>query len=376
MAEIIYQVRLKNIAGAYIATFVGKRRNVPGGLWGFNYNKRLRTPGQFTVRIDGDDERVGLFELDCQVEFWRRDARAGLDWYLDFEGFHRSQERSQDQEGREVFISRGRGYNDLLAAEPIRYYAGSDYVCKSGPVETVAKAYVDENVGPSATAPPRVSSGVMPGLAIETDRTTGAAWEDCRSGNLLDALVELADWGPGDFVVVGTGPATFEFRWRDVRWGLDKTQGNGVRPPVTFSPGNRNATNLQDNYSRLDEVNVVYVMGQGTGDDRSVEVVTSGAELDSPWARRAVSRDARDATDDMLPARGYATLYEQRARRTLRFDARQTAACRYGRDWDWGDLVTTEFRGTMLDQKVIGVQVTMSSDGVETVQPEVEEPWI
>ena len=375
MAEITYQIRLKDTSGARVATFVGRRRNRPGGLWGFNYNKRLRTPGQFTVRIDGNDERIDLFGLDYQLEFWRRDTRGGLDWYRDFEGFHRSLELSQDQEGREVFVSRGRGYNDMLAAEPIRYYTGSDYVCKNGPVETVAKAYVDENIGPAATAPPRVSSGVMPGLTVQAGGATGAIWEGCRSGNLLDALVELADWGPGDFMIIGTGPATFEFRWRDVRWGLDKTQGNGVRPPVTFSPGNRNATNLRYNYSRLDEVNVVYVLGQGTGENRAVEVVTSGAENDSPWARRAVARDARDATDDMLPARGYATLYEQRAKRTMSFDARQTVACRYGRDYGLGDLVTTEFRGTTLDQKIIGMRVAMNSDSVETVQPEVEEPW-
>lgn len=374
MSEITYQVWLKDTTGARIATFVGRRRNRPGALWGFNYNKRLRTPGQFTVRIDGNDERIDLFGLDYQVEFWRRDTRAGLDWYKDFEGFHRSWELSQDQEGRDVFVSRGRGYNDLLAAEPIRYYTGSDYCCKSGAAETVAKAYVDENIGPAAICPPRVGSGVMPGLAIETDRGTGATWDGCRSGNLLDALTELADYGPGDFMVVGTGPATFEFRWRDVRWGQDKTQGNGVRPPVTFGPAYRNATNLQYNYSRLDEVNAVYVLGQGTEDTRTIETVTSGAELDSPWARRAVSRDARDATDDMLEARGYATLYEQRAKRTMTFDARQTVACRYGRDWTMGDLVTVEFRGMTLDQKVIGVQVSLTSGGVESVQPEVEEP--
>ena len=374
MAEIIYQVRLKNVAGAPIATFVGRRRRLPGALWGFNYDKRLRTSGQFTVRIDGDDERIDLFDLDCQVEFWRRDTRAGLDWYKDFEGFHRSWAFEQDQEGRDVFVSRGRGYNDLLAAEPIRYYAGSDYACKSGPAETVAKEFADENVGPSATSPPRDEAGVMPGLAVQADAGTGAVWDGCRANkNLLDVLVELADYGSGDFMVVGTGPATFEFRWRDAYWGLDKTQGNGARPPVTFGPAYRNATNLRYNYSRLVEVNVVYVLGQGTGADRAIMTVTSGAEGDSPWARRAVSRDARDAPIAALPARGYATLYEQRARRTMSFQALPTPACRYGRDWDWGDLTTVEFRGMTLDQKIVGVRVGMSSDGVETVQPETED---
>ena len=93
MAEITYQVRLKDTSGARVATFVGRRHGLPGGLWGFNYNKRLRTPGQYTVRIDGNDARIDLFELDCQMEFWRRDTRAALDWYKDFEGFHRSYDK-------------------------------------------------------------------------------------------------------------------------------------------------------------------------------------------------------------------------------------------------------------------------------------------
>ena len=36
---------------------------------------------------------------------------------------------------------RGRGFNDLLMAEPIRYVAGSAAVCKSGAAETVIKEY-------------------------------------------------------------------------------------------------------------------------------------------------------------------------------------------------------------------------------------------
>jgi len=375
MAEITYQARLKDTSGAPVATFAGMGRE-RGGMVSLYYHKRLRTPGSFILRIDGNDKRTDLFGLDYQVEFWRRDRRGGLDWYLDFEGFHRSWELTQDDEGRNVFVSRGRGYNDLLAAEPIRYASGSDYACKVGPVETAAKAFVDENIGPGATSPPRDAVGVMPGLTIAADAGSGMWWGGCRSNkNLLDVLKELAEYGPGDYMIVGAGPATFQFQWRDVRWGQDKTQGNADdRPPVVFDPAHGNATNLAYNYSRLEEVNVVYVLGQGVGDERAIVTCTSGAEADSPWARRAVARDARDEEDEtLLAVRGDELLDEQRARRKMAFDARQTAACRYRRDWDWGDLVTIQFRGMTFDQKIIGVAVGMSEDGVESIQPEMED---
>ena len=70
---------------------------------------------------------------------------------------------------------------------------------------------------------------------------------------------------------------------------------------------------------------------------------------------------------------GDAILDKQRAKRTIQFDAQQTIATRYGRDWDLGDLVTVKLRGMTWNQKVVGVFVTLDANGTETIRPECED---
>lgn len=405
MSLIQYLVRVKDTSGAKVCEFAGRGRRVstPGGMEGFSYQKRVRAPGAFTLRINADDERVQYLNLDNAnvldsiVEFWRKDIvndaayqfwLANLPayrrditlpgWYKDFEGFARDMEFEQLDDGREQFVSRGRGFNELLAAEAILYYAGTIYTAKAGPVETVLKEYVDENIGPSATSPPRLRNGVMPGLTIQADGATGAAWEGARMGkNLLDVCQELAAYGgglgQGDYMIVGTGAAAFQFQWSAGQWGLDKTRGNGVNVPVIFSPSRRNATNFKYRYNRLNEINSVDMLGVGKEGDRVYDGSTSGTETDSPWNRRAVVREDTNEWDPAILAdEAEQTLSAQRLKREFFFDIIQFPT-RYGCNWEVGDLVTVQYRGAETNQKVVGVTITLSNDGGETIRPELED---
>jgi len=372
MAE--YQIRLKDWDGQRIAIFAGTGREV-GDLRKFSFEIRLNEPSEYVLEIDGTDERVELFTLDYQVEFWRRDQQANLDWYRAFEAFHRGDEWTQDESGHDVYKSLGQHYNVLLLAEPIRYPAGSIYTQKAGPAETVAKAYVNENIGPGATAPPREIASVMPGLTIEADGATGADWHGARTNmNLLDVLMELGEYAPADFMVVGTGPATFEFQWRSPRWGEDKTWGNAAhRPAVILDPRLGNVRNILYGYDRRSEVNVCYVLGQGQQDTRRVVTRASGHNDDSPWNRRAVARDDSNEYDPtVLERKGDEVLEKERARIVTTCNVAQTEATQWGRDWDLGDLVTFRYRNVSVSQKVIAVRVSVSSGGEETIQAIME----
>jgi hypothetical protein len=386
-----YQVRVRDNDGLQIAVFAGGGRgDSGGGLQSLNYTRRLRTPGQGTVSIYGDDERITLLELldsgpadthlDYWIEFWRSDPFGDLDWYRDFVVFHRWDGFNQLGEGEITYEMRGRGLNDLLQAEEIRWYAGSPQAAKSGVCETVAKEFVDENVGPGATVVAgRDRAGNFQGLTVEVTANTGAAWDGARANNnLLDVLVELADFAPADFNIVPTSfdpdAIAMEFQWKADQWGLDKTWGNGTRPAVVFSPSNGNVENVKMAYSRLDEVNVCDVGGPSQGAARVYTSRTSGTENDSPWARRAVFRDARNAhTAGERQDIGDQTLNAQRSKRALTFNARQTKATRYGRDWDLGDLVTVEFLGRSYDKKIVGVTIGVSENGDETISVEAED---
>lgn len=377
-----YLLRLKDHTGATVAQFAGGGRGRSGGgLQAFSYRKRLRTPGAATVRIYGDDDRVQDYlilddGLDFQWEFYRNDPVADIDFYKDFEVFHRGEQFDQEQGGRYIYSSFGQGYNALLYAEVIRYASGSAQAQKSGDVAAVARAFVDENIGPSAGVDGLGNSRAMPGLTVATSAALGKTWQGDRANKLLsDVLAELAEYGPGDYMVLGAGPAAFEFVWRNVRWGRDRTLGNSEgNAPVVLSPQLGNVEGIQANYSHLDEVNVVYTLGQGKGALQKVRAAADNSLLLlSPWARRAVARSARNSNSDAeLDDQAEAQLNEQRPVRKISFSVRQTAGTRYGRDWDMGDLVTVAYLGRRYDMKVVGVTVSSRSDGQETITPEFE----
>jgi hypothetical protein len=393
MATSNYQIEVRDNDGERIAVFAGRGRGESGGgLQSLTYTKRLRTPGSGTTRIFGDDERIELLELldsgpadthlDYWFEFWRQDPIGGIDWYRDWVVFHRWDGFVQLTEGEIAYEARGRGLNDLLQAEPIRWYKGSTQAQKNAVAETAAKEYVNENVGPGATVVAgRDRAGNFQGLTVQVTGGTGNAWEGDRSNeNLLDVLIELAEFAPGDFSLEPASnhpdAIAMEFQWRENQWGLDKTFTNGVRPAVVFAPENGNVENIRMMYSRLGEVNVVDVGGPGKNDARIYVSRTSGAESDSPWARRAVFRNGSSANNDStakLQDIGDNTLDKQRSRRVLTFNAKQTTATRYRRDWDLGDLVTVEFLGRSYDKKIVGVTIGLNAEGDETISVEAQD---
>ena len=388
-----YQIRVRDNDGQQIAVFSGDGRGASGGgLQWLSYRKRLRTPGAGIVPIFGDDERIPLLELldtgapdthlDYWLEFWRQDPVWKPEWYRDFVILHRWDNFKQQSEGQIIYEMRGRGLNDLLQAETIRWYKGSAQAAKAGACETVAKSYVNENIGPGATVVAgRDRAGNFQGLTVEGDGATGAAWDGDRSNeNLLDVLTELAEFAPGDFSLEPTSfhpdAIAMQFQWRSGQWGTDKTQGND--PAVIFSPENENVENVNMTWSRLDEVNVCDIGGPGKGISRIYASRTSGTELDSPWARRAVFRNGSSSENNstgQLEDIADETLEKQRSKRGFTFDVIQTESTRYGRDWIVGDLVTIKFLERSYNEKIVGVTVGVSSggDGKETISVEAQD---
>lgn len=396
MALQTYQVRVKDRSGSVVAILAGVGRTEgKGGLVTLDYRRRLRTPGNATIYIDGNDDRIPDLKLiNGQIEIWRRDQQAGLTWlaglpswrrdgrttvtgwYKDWEGFIRAWNRGFTDRGRRIFALQARQYNDLLLSETINYTSGSSEADKSGLPGAVAAEFVNENIGAGAGNDALGNSRVRAGLTEVVESDTATTWAGGRSNkNLLDVLLELAEFGPGDFMVSGTGAATFEFRWRATRWGLDRTPGNTAgNVPCVFSVFNNNVTNVQFGYNALDEVNVVYVGGQGQGSIRNYRTRASAEATAFNWSRRAVFRDARDSNvNGVLDNRGDAILEEQRARYLAAFDVLQTTATRYGRDWDMGDLIRfTDEDGEDFDLKIEGVRVSISDTGNDTIRPELE----
>lgn len=343
-----YELRVKDTSGAYVAILTEWQR--------LEYTKRIDAPNNHALIVDTRLAPVDVFVLDAQVEVWRSDLALvpPLAPYLDYEGFHRTPVAQTTGDGTQLFTSNGQGYMDLLARRAIQYPSQSPEAAKTGPGETVLKAYVAENAGPAATAPPRLLDGVTLGLTIQADGGAGATWTGSREWvNLLQVCQEIAKATLVDFEVVGTGPATFELQAKAYPLGQDRTApavgGTPVNAagnvPAVFALGFGNMAEPTYSQNRTNEVNAVVALGQGLEAARATAVQTNAAAIAaSPWNQREVTRNANtEDTTAGLDAAALGILNELQMRESFTFRVLQTAAVRYGRDYDVGDLVTARY---------------------------------
>jgi len=360
-----YHVRLKDADGTMVAVL---------DQWiSLAYEKRVNAPGGYTLVMSGSDSRTALFELDGQVEVWRADLAAGIGWYLDFEAFHRAEAHEYLANGEYRYTSQGRGYADLLARRIIAASALSAGATKTGVAETVIKAFVNEQAGPGAGL--RACTGLSISLSLATGSTITMSRE---YRNLLEVCQEIANAGRGDFAVVGNGVAGYQFRWYSGQLGTDRTVGNAAgNPPVVFSPTLGNMRTPRYALNRADEVNVVYVGGQGVAGARTIAIRTDPAAIGaSTWNRREVFRNAsNEAAVGGLNSKGDVFLDSQQAREEFTFVVVQVPSCLYGREYNVGDLVTVRFGSVERDKKVISAQigVAASSGQIETIGVELAD---
>lgn len=345
-----WQVILKEKDGTRVALFTDQE------MLSLHIRQRVNEVSTYDLSIDATvDERCDLFEVDGQLEFWRRIP--GYDWYKEFEAFHRTPRFSMDTRGKEVFVSSGVGYNDLLARRIVAAYAGSAGAAKSDVAETVIKEYVDEAMGSSAGADDQVS-----GFSVEADGAGGNSVAIARPyRNVLEVCQEIARTGGGDFAVVGTGDAQWEFRWYDGQLGTDR------RSTIVFATGFGNMQNPTLT-RRPARGNYVLVAGQGEGAARDwTWRPASGAPTGID--RRTVFRDARDTSDSSTyQARGDAELDTLRAVDELTFSVIQTERYQYGQHYSLGDLVTGRYRSTDYDLKIVTADVTLGKPDVITLE--------
>lgn len=370
-----YQIRLKDITGALVAVLVDWFR--------LDYSLKVNGMDSHTLAIDGNLEIVNSFVTDAQIEVWRRDIAQGIDWYKDYEGFHRTGVDQITDAPLAMFTSYGRGYDDLINRRIIAYPAGSSQAAKSGPGETVIKEFVAENAGPGATSPPRLlASGVTSGLTVQADGGAGASWTGERAyNNLLQVVQDVAVATSVDFKVVGTGPGTFEFRAKAKPWGADRSTAglvpttglNGAgNPPIVFSLGFGNMGLPVFSNNRTEEVNAVYALGQGIETARNIRLREDLAAIAaSPWNRHEISRNANTEDNNAgLDAVGDAALVEFAARQSFTFQVLQTPAYQYGREYFVGDLVTARYKAVERRYQITGVEITVEQ-GRETIALEV-----
>jgi hypothetical protein len=200
------------------------------------------------------------------------------------------------------------------------------------------KTLVQYNAGASATtANGRIRDGVIEGITVAADGGFGnVISKGCAYENLLEALQKIAAIGGGDFDLVKTGAATWQFRWYTGQRGTDRTDS------VLFALERGNMAAPEYTHDRVDERTVAIVAGQGEESDRAVEVRTGPDYAADNDIETFV--EASDLTTTAgLQSRGDTELEESRARQQFEFAVLQTPGCFYGVHYGLGDLVKAQY---------------------------------
>lgn len=364
MSQPNWQVRFKDTDGNAVAFFSGVGGET-GGLVQITYYKGENKVGNHSITLKGDLSDLSVFDDDAQkrgldyiTEIYYR-PYGSPDWLRDYSGFHRTSVWKSDAEGNEILTVHGFDHKHLIARHSIIALPGSAGALKTGVLETVAKAFVNENIGPGA------GTRAFPGLSVEGDSASGPMWdgEDVSGNNLLEVIAGIASQG-GAFDIVRTdagGTPAFLFEWYDVRSGIDRTIGSAE--PAIFALGRNNMLVPVYSYNRGSEFNVVYVKGDGSQDYAELLPVydPDGRYTDSPWNSIEVVRKASyDETNDLTQI-GLDWMDRGKPLEKMSFQVQQDSDLMYGRDYNVGDLVTGIYR-KQVDKLFSGVNVNVTGD--------------
>lgn len=339
-----------------------------------SYARTVNDVDTYSLTLQSDDPRVELFRLDGIVQIFRAVPGLGVGWHQEFIGLHRSIGHEVTDNGERLFSSSGVGLNDLLARTIVNFKSGTIRAYKKIAGETAIKEYVAENCGALATvANGREVEGVLPNFDVEASSGYGSIWEGDRAfENLLDVLKEIATASGIDYGVFWSELTNrFTFRTFPDQIGSDRTvvgldpitglNGAGLTP-IIFSLENGTLANFEYEYNRINEANVVSVLGDGDGATRIVQVRSAASTADSPWNRREISRPENGFLSQMQAA-GDAILQEQMAQEVISFTPLQQQAQAYGKHYFWGDKVSVYFRGRIHNRRITNVSNNVTSSG-------------
>ena len=185
-------------------------------FWSLGYQRRVNAPGVLSFSLAGSHRALADLEHNGQVIVYRRNTALGLPWTADFHGLFRGQRRRYTD--HDIFEATCPGLLTMLGWRVVAWKAGTANRSSFSGVkaETVMKTLVAYNAGSQATtANGRIRDGVISGLSVQADGAAGNTISvDCAYANLLEVLQKVAAIGGGDFDLVKTGAAGWEFPCR------------------------------------------------------------------------------------------------------------------------------------------------------------------
>lgn len=344
-----------------------------------SYTKRVNAPGKLRFRVGANHNALQYMVDKAQIEVYRRNLDVGLDWYADFTGLIRDDAPEQLEDGRDVVTVDAFGALHYLEWRIIDWKADtankSSFTSVKG--ETLLKTLVQYNITSSATVVNgRNSDGTMTSpisISIQTDGAGGntiGSW-GCAWRPLLEELQAIAKVAGGDFDLVKTGAATFQFNWylgqrgTDLRTGssaikFDTKLGNMARPKLIRARSRVKTKAIVAGASSGSSREYASQTGNGYAADNMMEVFVDGRNL---------------GAGANLAAQGSVKLAELRTFEDLSFKVLQMPSCYYGKHYcasgALGDLVNVAYGSYSAAHKITAATVGVDEKG-ESVSVESE----
>lgn len=335
-----------------------------------SYVREVNTPGVLMFELNANHRAIADFELDGQVEVWRSNVERGIDWYCDFYGLWRGEERETDSNGSSIYRAICTGQMGFLNRPIVAYPAATTNrtLFTAQKAETIAKNLVTFNAtNLGTTGDGRERNVTLTGITVETDGGRGNSLDvACAWRNLLDVLKDVSATGGGDFDLVKTGPAAWVFKWYPNQRGTDRS-GSVV---LALEYGNIANPKLVRSY--MNDKTTAIVGGQGQEASRTI-VVRTGTNYSAGYNDCEFFVDARNtSTTAGLQNYGDTELINQKARDELTFDVLQVPQTLYGRDYFLGDLITARYETVTAVKKIQRVSIGMQEDGTEQIQVDLK----
>ena len=283
----------------------------------FSFETRIARRGSFRLQLHDDDPNASLIQDDYIARLWLKDLRYGIQWTNIFNGIIKTPSRVWYSNGNKLSIFYGSDSNELFDKALVLYPTSSAEAGKSTAAGTAMYEYLDENIGTNATiANGRDIDHVMP-VTITTVGSMGTTWTgNMANSNLTKALQDIRNFTIDqndriDFHSYYLGNYQWEvqvgkiFEDKTIN-GLDPSTGlNGAgNVPIVLSPLYENVKQYTESTPRVQESNVVLVLGQRTGEDRERTLAFDPTSIaTSPIAQReslAQTQNQENLTDVAL----------------------------------------------------------------------------
>lgn len=355
-----YSLRIYTPAGSLCAVVTDFRRLV--------YEKKVNAPGILSFDLAADHPAIAYFELDAQVEVWRKDSANGIYLYCDFYAFWRDEERATLDDGVGNYRAICVGQMDILDRYIVAYATGTpDYSLFSAkkPGVILDKLITYNATSSATTGAGRLRNADLPGTIItDMDTSVGNTISySCAYKSLLVACQEVALLGNIDFYIAKNG---------DRSWyvACESLLGTDRSATVTFALNYGNMRNPVLRRNLIEERTVAIVGGQGTDATRAI-VVRTGANYSGTVNSREIFVNGSEYSGTAgLAALGDLRMFEYQAYASLDWEVIQVPNTLYGKHYFVGDLVTGYYQGISEVKQIdsVIVRVESGSDSVETIE--------